>query len=177
MHLYKLILVALILGGHSLLAQDAKAGEYQVKAVFLYNFAHFVDWKTEIFESPSIPFVIGLLGNDPFGNFIDETVKEEKVLGHIIKVIRFTSIQDVKNCQILFINSNDSRYVRDVIASVRGKKVLTVSDLSNFVDIGGIIQFFLENNKIRLKINLISAKENGLNISSKLLWVSQIINN
>src|ERR1700735_1182598 len=74
--------------------------EYQVKAVFVFNFSHFVDWPPQTFTTPSEPFVIGVLGGDPFGSRLDEVVRGERVTEHPLIVRRFRSIDEVGNCQI-----------------------------------------------------------------------------
>jgi hypothetical protein len=65
--------------------------EYQVKAIFLFNFSHFVDWPAEAFKSPTEPFIIGVLGADPFGPRLDEAVRGEHIAGHPLVVRRFNS--------------------------------------------------------------------------------------
>lgn len=147
--------------------------EYKIKAVFLFNFTQFVDWSPAAFASPGSPFVIGILGNDPFGAALDETVQNEKVNGHPIIVQRFRDTRELRPCHILFINPEDADQMRDEI-SVLGKNTLTVSDAGGFLRAGGMIRFFTQDNKIHLQINPDAAKAADLFISSKLLRVSDI---
>ncbi|HMG14826.1 MAG TPA: YfiR family protein, partial [Saprospiraceae bacterium] len=104
-------------------AQSDISREYQVKAIFIYNFCHFVEWKSESFSDPSAPFIIGIFGEDPFGKYLDEAVQGEKINGHPIKIYRFKNIKDMHNCNILYINS-DSRLLKEYLALTSGKKVL-----------------------------------------------------
>lgn len=180
-HRYFLNLRALLLIGFTTInfstnAQEAISREYQVKAVFLYNFSHFIDWENKLNGSPSEPFVIGILGDDPFKDFLDETVKGEKILGHSYIIQRYNNVKDIKSCQILFINLTDKRQVKEALASLSVRHILTVSDMPNFAKMGGIIQFFTENNKTRLLINVGAAKAADLYISSKLLRLAQTFN-
>jgi hypothetical protein len=151
--------------------------EYQVKSVFLYNFSHFVEWQKDIFNSASEPFIIGILGEDPFGNYINETVKGEKVLGHSIIVQRYSNIKEAKNCHILYLNIKDNKQLKEALNSIAGKDILTVSDVPDFAKSGGMVQFFTEKNKTRLLINIAAAKSAGLVISSKLLRLAVTLNN
>jgi hypothetical protein len=146
--------------------------EYQVKAVFLFNFSQFVGWPPASFSSGNAPFIIGIVGHDPFGSYIDETVAGEKMMGHPIKILRCENKEDIKNCHILFIGHD--RSVEDIISALDNRSVLTVSDETDFTRRGGMIRFFTENNKIRLEINTSAAKAARLDISSKLLRVAQI---
>src|SRR6185369_13663661 len=83
-------------------AQTQITREYQVKAVFLFNFAQFVEWPPSTFKETNA-IVIGVLGEDPFGPYLDEAVQGEEVNGHPIIVQRYRHIEDVKACHILFI--------------------------------------------------------------------------
>jgi hypothetical protein len=144
---------------------------YQVKAAFLYNFSQFVEWPPASLNSPNSPFVIGILGPDPFGSYIDELVAGEKMEGHPIVVQRYADIKELKNCHILYINLPNPG---NIVASLDSRSVLTVSD-ANFTRAGGMIRFFTEKNKIKLEINPAAAKAARLNISSKLLRVAQTV--
>lgn len=156
-------------------AQTNYAQEYQVKAVFLYNFTHFIDWPKEAFESQYTPFVIGIIGNDPFGPFIETTIEGERIGSHVIRSQRFRSISEIKDCHILYIASKDPDEIKNILEMVEGKNILTVGDTPNFTRWGGMIRFFTEQGKIRLQINNTVAKAEGLKISSKLLRVAQVI--
>ncbi len=167
-------LLLCVLSAQPLQAQTGTASkEYKVKAVFLLYFTQFVEWRPAAFGSANAPFVIGILGDDPFGGYIDETVNNEKVSGHPIIVQRYHDVKEIKNCQILFINSADPERMKEDIASA-GTNTLTVGDAGGFVKMGGMIRFFTENNKIRLQVNPDAARAADLNISAKLLRVSDI---
>lgn len=155
--------------------QMAPPNEYQVKAVFLFNFAQFVEWPVATFSTAGEPFVIGILGDDPFGNYLDETIAGEQVLGHSVIVQRYNSIGDINNCQILFIGSNDPQKIKTALSGILNRSILTVSDTNDFTGQGGMIGFVTQENRIRLQIKPMTAKGAGLNISSKLLRLADII--
>ena len=154
-------------------AQTTPSKEYQIKAVFLYNFTQFVEWHPAAFQQPTAPFVIGILGEDPFGNYIDQTVAGENVGGRPIIVRRYKEAKDINSCHILFINS--TTIANDVLKVIASRNILTVGDNSNFIRQGGIVRFYTDNNKIRLQINLTAARTANLNISSKLLRVADVV--
>lgn len=149
--------------------------EYQIKAVFLFNFAQFVEWPSHTFPEKKAPLVIGVLGEDPFGSFLDETVRGENVNDHPLIVERYKNPEDVKMCHILFINYAKSDQLKQALLNLKPKNVLTVGDAASFANQGGIIGFFTENSKIRFRVNLKLAKEADLTISSKLLRVAEIV--
>jgi hypothetical protein len=150
--------------------------EYQIKAVFLFNFAQFVEWpETALPESSDL--VIGVLGEDLFGDYLDEIVRGETVNGHPLKVKHFKDIGEVENCHILFINLKNAESLKHALSNLKDTHILTVGDTLNFAREGGMIQFFTQNNKVHLKINLEKVKNNELAISAKLLRVAEIVKN
>src|SRR2546421_10219007 len=94
----------LLLGGLVASAQTGPSREYQVKAVFLFNFAQFVEWPPAAFAGANSPLVIGILGQDPFGAYLDETVRNEKVNNRLLEIQRYHRVEDIKTCHILFIS-------------------------------------------------------------------------
>jgi hypothetical protein len=170
-----LVSALLLIGGGNLPAQAAISAEYQVKAVFLFNFAQFVDWPSNAFAEAQAPLVIGILGEDPFGAYLDETVRGEKVNNRSVIVQRFRHVGEVKACHLLFISRSETERLEQILASLKGRSVLTVGDFDGFARRGGMIRFVTEKNKIRLRIGLETAKAANLIISSKLLRPAEII--
>lgn len=155
-------------------AQTPVTREYQVKAAFLFNFTQFIEWPSSSFVSSSSPLVIGVVGKNPFGTYLDETVAGEQVNGHPLQVQYFKTVEDIKTSHILFINITDAEKVQQVIAGARNKSVLTVSDGTGFMKQGGMIRFFTRKNKIQFQVNTTLAKAANLTISSKLLRLAEI---
>jgi hypothetical protein len=149
--------------------------EYQVKAVFLFNFSQFVDWPAAAFANGRSPLIIGVLGEDPFGATLDEIVRGETVNGRPLAVRRYESIEQVDDCHILFVDRSQAGQLDAVVAALKERSVLTVGDFEGFTRHGGIIRFVTAANKIRLRVNLVAAQQAKLTISSKLLRPAQIV--
>ena len=165
--------VFLLSSGLKLSGQTPTSPEYQVKAVFLFNFAQFVDWPPKAFSEAQTPLVIGVLGEDPFGPYLDETVRGEKVKDRPLVVQRYRRLGEIKTCHVLFISRSETDRLEQILASVKGRNILTVGDAEDFALRGGMIQLVTEKNKIRMRINLEAVKAAGLTISSKLLRVAE----
>jgi hypothetical protein len=150
-------------------AQPAPTAEYQLKAVFLFNFAQFVEWPARAFPSPTTPLVIGVLGEDPFGSYLDDLVRDEKIGSHPLVVRRITRAEDITACHIVFICRSEAHDLGGIIARLKRSSVLTVSDVDTFIRQGGMVRFLMENGKIRLRINVKAAKACDLTVSSKIL--------
>jgi hypothetical protein len=154
-------------------ARAQSPDEYQVKAAFLYNFARFVDWPGEAFSDAGAPFVVGVIGNDPFGGALDQAINGKNIGGRQMTVRRLKWGQDLRSCHILYISSSERRHLPQIIQSLRGANVLTVGDMDQFNQQGGIINFILETNRVRFEINPRGADQARLRISSKLLALAK----
>lgn len=175
-HTVAIVAVLLALAAAPVRAQaPAAPTEYQVKAVFLFNFSQFVDWPAAAFADGRAPLVIGVLGSDPFGATLDEIVRGETVNGRPLAVRRYQSVEQIDVCHILFIERSQSERLDAVLAALKGRNVLTVGDFEGFARRGGMIRFMTVGNKIRLRINLAAAQEAKVTISSKLLRPAEIV--
>ena len=156
-------------------AQTPVAREYQIKAVFLFNFAQFVEWPPAAFPDETAPLVIGVLGEDPFGPVLDEVVQGESVGGRPLQVRRFGQPEEIGACHILYIARSEAARLGRVVSALKDRGVLTVSDIDGAARSGVMIHFFAENKRIRLRINLEAARQAGLVLSSKLLRPAEIV--
>jgi hypothetical protein len=171
-------LTALTLFCWAVSVAQAPAGttrEYQVKAVFLFNFTQFVEWPPDAFHDNTTPLVIGVLGADPFGNFLDETVRGETAGGRPLVIERYRDIQRIDNCHVLYVSRSEAARVGTILAHMKQKRALTVSDIEGFAGEGGAIAFVSVAGKIRLRVNIDAAQAAGLTLSSKLLRPAQIV--
>jgi len=167
-------LLAVFLSALSVEAETSR--EYQIKAAFLFNFAQFTEWPPEAFPEKDSPLVIGVLSTiDPFGGFLDETVKNEAVQGRRLLVKHFTRVAELETCHILYIGQSESRRLERVVYELKAKPVLTVSDITDCASRGLMIGFVNERNKIRFKINAAAARAANLSLSSKLLRAAKIV--
>lgn len=146
--------------------------EYQLKAVFLFRFAQFVEWPA---NDPAAPFVICVLGDDPFDTYLDDTVRDESVQNRKVNVVRYRKVEEIGRCQILFVGESERTRTKQIAALLKGRGTLTVGDSANFAEQGGMIEFTTEEKRIRLKINVDAARASDLLISSKLLRPATIV--
>lgn len=170
-----LLASALLTVGVSALGRAQSPTEYEVKAVFLYNFAKFVEWPGVAGDAPNEPFVIGILGEDPFGKVLDETLRGKTVNGRTVVIARLLRAKDARGCHIVFISGSESRHLHSIFESLQGSNVLTVGETEGFARQGGAINFTLEESRVRFEINIEAAQRAGLKISSKLLSLAKIV--
>lgn len=147
------------------------ADEYQVKAAFIFNFAKFVDWPTDALGNAA-DLVVGVVGDDPFGGALDR-LNGNVANGRRLRIKRLRAGDNLKVCQILFISNSEGRNLRKIMDSLRGSSVLTIGEMPQFNQSGGMIRFVVHNAKVRFEINAAAAGEARLRISSKLLALSK----
>jgi YfiR/HmsC-like len=148
----------------------------QAEAGCLVNFPRFIEWPSGSFQSPAAPFVIGIVGRNPFGLDLARLAWEASARGRAIEVRQFRLGDDLHACQILFIGWPNQKIVMQILTSLEGSSVLTVSDASGFVNWGGMIEFTHQGEKVRFAVNDQVVKRAGIKASSNLLKLaSQVI--
>jgi hypothetical protein len=156
-------------------AQNPRPTDYEVKAAYLYNFGRFVEWPGEVAAAQGGSFTVCVLGQDPFGPSLDATLAGETIGGKTLVAKRISSAEESGDCRILFLSLTDDSRLNKIIADLDKKAVLTVSDMSQFVKRGGMIQFVLEGKKVRFEVNLTATQRAGLTLSSELLKVATAV--
>jgi hypothetical protein len=169
------ILFILLFGSKFLGAQEKLAPDYQVKAAFLYNFTRFVTWPPSAYSDRDAPIVIAIVGDDPFGSYLDKLVDGAKVENRPIVVHRYEVVSTPSSAHIVFVTFKDPLKIKEAIAGFNPENTLFVGEATNFCQMGGHAQFIKTNGKIRIQINMAAANKSRLEISSKLLRTAKII--
>lgn len=166
-----IVCAAAQIGFHPLsaVAQQPPLTEYQLKALFIFNFPKFVEWPADAFATTNDPFVIGVIGENPFGTALEDTVKDKSMNEHPFVVKRVRTPAEARKCHILFVSDSDRKRVSELLNALKDASVLTVSDLDHFLELGGMIRFYMEGKRVRFEINHETAKTCRLKISSSLL--------
>ena len=162
-----------LMGAPSLGAKGVR--EHDVKAAFVLNFARFVEWPPEAFGGVNAPFVIGIVGDDPFGDALEGTMLQQQVKGRTIQLRHYAEDGDFGECHILFFSRSLATRVEKLLIRLRGLPVLTVGETEAFVLKGGGIGFLVKDGNVRFDINARVAKSTGLKFSSKLLAVARSV--
>jgi hypothetical protein len=188
-YIFVVVILVLFVGPQAW-SDSTASREYQIKAAFLYNFIKFVDWPKEKVADPNTPLTIGIIGKDPFQDAF-EPLQEKEAKDRRVVIQRFEGFveleksgkkkkdqphpksQDIQKCHLLFICPSESERIPDIIASIKGHSVLTVADTKDFLESGGIINFIMEEQKVRFEINVTTARQARLQIRSQLLRLAK----
>ncbi|MEO8657033.1 MAG: YfiR family protein [Bryobacteraceae bacterium] len=153
---------------------QGQVDEYEVKAFFLFHFAKYVEWPASSFKNGTDPIVICILGENPFGGALERAIAGKLVEGHPFVVRQIATAQQPVSCHILFVGSAERKRFHSIASSLKNSGVLTVGEFQGFTTDGGVINFKLDEGKVRFEINQEAAERAGLHISSRLLSLAQV---
>lgn len=154
---------------------SATPSEYQVKAAFIYNFTKFIEWPGGAFTGESSPFVIGVVGKDPFGAELEKPLDGKTMNGRAFVIKRFKQVSDMQTCHILFVCGSEKDRLPKVMERVVKANTLVVGDMPQFVQRGGMVNFFVEDKRVRFEINPDSTERAGLKISAKMMSLAKVV--
>ena len=161
------MLWALAMAGAAAAAEPAS--EYAVKAAYLSKLGLFVEWPKSVFASPTSPVVVCVAGDNPFGDALDKVMEGQHIADHPIAVRYLRTVTRDAGCDILYVGSPDAKFVETALGAVSGTGVLTITDASRLAHGGGIVEFVVQDNRVRFNIDEQAASQNGITISAHLL--------
>lgn len=149
-------------------AQNGVAGEYQVKAGFIFNFLRFVEWPPAAIKKAERTLSVCVFGDNVFETALD-AYQGEMVSGRSVIIAYPRTLAETEGCQVLFVSQSERRRAYQLVKAMEGRSILTVSDIANFTELGGIIGFYMEKGYVRFEINLALARKADLKIGAQLL--------
>lgn len=150
----------------------AAASEYEIKAAFIYNFSIYMNW-----PEPNIdkPFVIGVIGKDPFGELLDDAMRGKRVDRRKVVVRRFSRLEEIVDSDVLFVASSEAPSLERILKILDGVPVLTIAEMDQFAERGGMINLTTDGNRVRFEVNLEAINRAGLKASSQMLRLAKLI--
>lgn len=170
-----LLLLLLPSAERSFAADPLTLGEYQIKAGFLFNFTRFVEWPANAFLTPASPILICVAGETPLTDLLSDVVVGKVVDGRAVGVKRVNPGDDLHRCNLVFISAAAERHAAEILAGVKKSNTLTVGETPGFAQGGGMINFAIQDNKVKLEMNLEAATRAELKVNSKLIAVSRLV--
>jgi YfiR/HmsC-like len=172
-----LLMLFLILepAGRIFAADPQTLSEYQIKAGFFFNFTRFVDWPESAFPTPASPILACVAGETPLTDLLTDVTVGKVVNGRAVSIKRVRASDDLRRCNLLFISAAEQRRTAEILASLNKANTLTVGETAGFAQAGGMINFSIQENKVKLELNLDATTRAGLKINSKLIAVSRLV--
>jgi hypothetical protein len=161
---------------NELRAQATINREYRIKAAYLFNFGRYTHWPVGTWSNKQAPFVIGILGTNPFGSALSQIASQKPLQDRKIVVHHFKDLSEYQPCQILYVSEDvPLQEQKEIIKKLSNTKVLLVGERHSFLEEGGMVAFLLEANKVRFGVNLDKVEQNNLKISSKVIKLAAIV--
>lgn len=148
---------------------QSPANEYQVKAGLILSFLDFVEWPKDTFPRPDSPLLIGILGDDPFGDQVERTFSGKKAQGHPVEIRRSRNVEDLEKCQVIFVCHSERNHLSSILSQLVDKPILTIGEIHGFCDRGGILNFFVSDRRVHFEANPAAAQDSSLRVSAELL--------
>lgn len=158
----------------SLAAQTGPSTPYELRALYLYNFAKYTEWPQEAFADSAAPFVLGILGEDPFGKDLD-IIKGKSIKNRKLVVKYFSTAREARDCHILFISPSEKDRVPQTLQTLKQLSVLTVSEFEGFMDQDGMVNLAEEKKRLVFEINQAAAEKVGLKLDARLLQLAKAV--
>jgi YfiR/HmsC-like len=169
------LLLLLAQAARSFAADPQTLTEYQIKAGFFFNFTRFVDWPESAFVTASSPILMCVLGETPLTDLVTDVALGKVVNGRAVSIRRVKASDDLRRCNLLFISAEEERHTAEILGSVKKTSTLTVGETPGFAQAGGMINFSIQENKVKLELNLEATTRVGLKVNSKLIAVSRLV--
>ncbi|MBW2498785.1 MAG: YfiR family protein [Deltaproteobacteria bacterium] len=146
--------------------------EYDIKAAYLYNLPQFIEWPDDAVDSRFLTLCI--VGHDPFGPVLD-FLAGKQAEGRPLRVRRLESGAEPAGCPVVFVSASEAGRMAPLLRSLYGAAVLTVGETDDFTRLGGVVRFFVGEERVHLEINITAAQSAGLSISAKLLSLASVV--
>lgn len=148
--------------------------EYKLKAAFLYHFVQFAEWPGQVFSQENTRIHICNYGENSFGGLLEKTFEGKSVKARRFLVRNHTSTIEMKDCHVLFVNRNVDMTKKNVQQLLKQTQALLVGETEDFLEYGGMIQFYHADKKIRFAVNPDALDRKKIHLSSKLLRLAKI---
>ncbi len=155
-------------------AQTGTQHEYELKAAVLYHIIEYVEWPGVSTSAQSPAIQIGLLGQFPFVDAL-ELLGGKTIQGRKVVVRKVTGSRDAQDCQVVFISASEKPRIPEIVSELKGRPILTVSEIDGFAERGGMVNLVTGQNRIVMEINRQMTAEARLNISSQLLKLARVL--
>src|SRR5689334_5610127 len=150
-------------------AADTQVPEYSVKAAYILLFARYVYWPDGAFASADTPLTIAILGEDPFGTLLDETMRDQKIDTHPIRVLRVNDPDNALDAHVVFVSQSMRKFEKRWLDKYSGRATLTIGESTESLEAGAIVKLVEDRSKIRFDIDVGAAEASRLRIASPML--------
>ncbi len=154
---------------------DEEVEEYRVKAASLVHFIHYTVWPKSAFEREDSPFVVLVIGEDPFGEALEQSFEGKKGAGRPIRVVRSANLEQLPRAHLIFLARSHHKEIAKLLAGPAGKASLVVGDTEGLAEDGAHVNFYLKAKRLGFEVNTEAVKRSDLTISPEMLKLARIV--
>lgn len=152
----------------------AEVDELELKAELIGRFPSFVEWPSDkLPEDPDEPLVLGVLGKDPFEGRLEEVAEHRT--GRRLEVRPIEDLDEIEACHLIYVGASEKSRLADIVEAARREHVLTIGDSPGFAKRGIHLNLYRSGRRVGFEVNLRSAEDSGLELSSKLLRLARLV--
>lgn len=153
----------------------AASQESIIKAAFIEKLTRFIAWPGQDIQTSDDPFQLCVINEDSFDGALDRLASVTQVKGRILVIQYLKSIKAIKDCDVLFISGSMSKRLDAVLMHVRGRPVLTIGDTDGYADRGVMVNFFVDEGKLRFEINHKAAMAAKIKVGSRVMKLARLV--
>ncbi|HEU4717687.1 MAG TPA: YfiR family protein [Bacteroidia bacterium] len=139
----------------------------RIKSVFIYNFTRYIEWPAD-YKSGN--FIINMFGtNAAMLSELNNMAKTKTVGTQKIEIHNTTTLDGIGKCNILYVTPDEATPLTDIIARLKGKSTLLVTEKPGLAKQGSAINFVIVDNRQKFELNQSNAEKYNLTVSSALV--------
>ncbi len=163
-----LFLPTLLLVSRAMIVPDqGEEANAKIKAIYIYNFTKYIEWPQDYKQGN---FIVGVLGNNTLLiNELNKMATTKTVGVQKFEIKNISSASEAIDCHIVYIESDNSAQLPDVLGKVKNKSALIVTDKSGLVAKGAAISFVIIDNKQKIELNKGNIEKYKLKVADQLV--------
>jgi len=143
----------------------------ETKAAHVFKFKKYVTWPQEALPEDA-PIVIGVAGSDAIISTLEALAAKRDPARREVIIRKLQSGESLTGVHILYIGNDRSLELDHWLARAYGKPILCVTD-SAAMPQGSMINFVMDEDRVRFDVSLTAAEVNQIKLSAALLTVAR----
>lgn len=145
----------------------------QLKAAYIINFARFSSWPESALESTTNLYMCVLMDTE-LGSYL-ELMANRKIKGRDVVIVNVEAGVALEKCHLVYFGKGDDEKTQRALNNIAGISLITMSDISGFVSMGGMVEMLKQGRKYRFIVDLKKSEAVMIRYRSELLEVSEVI--
>lgn len=164
-----------------------------IKAGMVVNFIRYTRWPEASFEHENSPIIVTILGDDEIDQALLTALRGQTIGNRPIELRRrfhppvprggFSPhaqdlerlYRDLRGSHVVFFGGSERNRVEAHLRGLDKASVLTISDIPNFAERGGMLGFAVRDRRVAFDANVDAINDTELRVSSQVLNLARIV--